>query len=190
MKTQGLRTTKHLLCILIVVPIILALLVSKSNAALGDATIVPYDEGDKEDIPSAAARLCNLRCSQVGGGCAFTFDIEVFETCWTPVYAVEICGLSDAFVEPLTWPEGWKTGLVPSGFPQEGSMVFYTVDDPILPGSVRQGFGLMSHSGSATIRWFPADEDGILMGKTSRVDLSCTVGTDPTSWGSIKAIYR
>jgi hypothetical protein len=191
MKTQGLCTTEHPLCILTAVALILAFLTGMSNTALGDATVVPYyDAGDKEDLPSAAARLCNLRCSQVGGGCAFTFDLEVFETCWTPVYALEICGLREDLVEPVSWPEGWKAGTIPSGLLQEGSMVFYTTDDPILPGSVRTGFGLMCYSGGTIIRWFPADEDGILIGKASRTKLSCPVGTEPSSWGSIKALYR
>lgn len=190
MKTQVLYTNEHLLCILVAVSIILAFLSGMSNAVLGGTTILPYDQGDKEDIPSAAARICNLRCTQVPGGCAYTFDLEVFETCWTQVYALEIEGLMDAFVEPMAWPEGWKAGTAPSGLSRAGSMVFYTADHPILPGSVRAGFGLICYSGSVTIRWFPADEDGILIGKASRLDLSCTVGTEPGSWGSIKAIYE
>ena len=190
MKSQGSPTTGNLPIILVTVSIILALHLGMSNTILGDASTVPYDEGAKEDIPSAAARLCNLRCSRVPGGCAYTFDLEVFETCWTPVYALEIEGLRDALVEPVDWPEGWTAGLAPSGLTQSGSMVFYTVDDPILPGSVRAGFGVMSHSGGAALRWFPADEDGILIGKASRVDLSCPVGTETQSWGSIKAVYR
>jgi hypothetical protein len=176
--------------IIIVVALILALHLGMSTGGLAGATIVPYDEGDREDIPSAAARICNLRCSRVPGGCAYTFDLEVLETSWAPVYALEIETLMDALLEPIAWPEGWKAGTVPSGPTGPGSMVFYTVDQPILPGSVRTGFGLMSYSGGSAIRWFPADEDGILVGKVSRIDLSCPVATEPRSLCSIKAIYR
>jgi hypothetical protein len=175
---------------ILVVSVILALLLGTSITVLGDATVVPYDEGGKEDIPSAAARLCNLKSSRVADGCAYMFDIEVFATCWTPVYAVEIEGLLDAVVEPAAWPEGWKAGTAPSGLTGSGSMVFYTLDDPILPGTERAGFGVVSYSGSASLRWFPADKDGILIGKVSRVDLSCPLGNEPRSWGSIKALYR
>jgi hypothetical protein len=190
MKTQSHCTTEHPFCILTALSIILALLIGMSNAALGDATIVPYDEGDKEGIPSAAARPCNLRCSQVSGGCAYTFDLEVFETCWMPVYGLEIESLRDALVEPVTWPEGWKAGTAPSGLSGSGSMVFYTVDDPIMPGTIGTAFGLISYSGNVTVRWFPTDQDGILIGRASRLDLSCTVGTGNRSWGSIKALYK
>ena len=190
MKYQSLYRKRYPFYILPTVYIILAFLLGMSNAALGDATVVPYDEGDKEDIPSAAARLCNIRCSRTAGGCAYTFDLEVFETCWTPVYSLEVEGLMSAVIEPAACPHGWKTGTVPSGLSRSGSLVFYTVDDPILPGGVRTGFGLVCYSGGAALRWFPADEDGILVGKASRVDLSCPVGTEPTSWGSIKSIYR
>ncbi len=189
MKTQGSPTTGKLPYIMLAVSIILALNLGMSNAILGDARTIPYDEGDKEDIPSAAARLCNLKCSRVPGGCAHTFDLEVFDTCWEPVYALEIEGLMEALVEPVAWPVGWKAGIAPSLATQPGSMVFYTVDNPILPGAVGTGFGVVSYSGGAALRWFPADEDGILIGKVSRVDLSCPLGTEAQSWGSIKAIY-
>jgi hypothetical protein len=175
---------------MVVFAIIIALHLVMSNTAIGDASVLPYDEGGKEDIPSAAARICNLRCSRVPSGYAFTFDLEVFETSWAPVYALEIEGLSDAVVEPAAWPEGWKAGTAPSSLTQPGSMVFYTVDDPVMPGSVRYGFGIVSYSGGAALRWFPADDQGILIGKASRLDLSCPVGTEPETWGSIKALYR
>ncbi len=190
MKNQGSHSSAHLPRIVPTVCIILALHLGMSNTILGDARTVPYDEGDREDIPSAAARLCNLKCSLIPGGCAYAFDLEVFDTCWRPVYGLEIEGLMAALVEPVAWPEGWKAGIGPSGFTQPGSLVFYTVDDPILPGSVMTGFGLISYSGGITLRWFPVDDDGILIGKASRVDLSCPVGTESQSWGSIKALYK
>ena len=161
-----------------------------SIAVLGGATTVPYDGGDRQEIPSAAARVCNIRSSQTPGGCAFSFDLEVFETCWAPVYALEIQGLMNAIVEPAAWPEGWKAGTAPSGLSEESSMVFYTADDPVLPGCVRGGFVIVSYSGGAALRWFPADENGILIGKASRLEVACPVAAEGQSWGFIKALYR
>jgi hypothetical protein len=161
-----------------------------STAILAGSTTVPYDSGRTEEIPSAAARLCNLSCSRVPGGCAYTFDIEVFETCWTPVYAIELENALGGFAEPLLWPENWKSTSQPGDAFSAGSMVFYTTDHPITPGTVQAGFGLISYSGGMALRWFPADQEGILIGKMSRIDLSCPAGTDASSWGSIKAIYE
>jgi hypothetical protein len=189
-KTKSIRIVSNPSDIILVIVIIVALHLGMSNQILGEARSVPYDEGESDDLPSAAARLGNVRCNRVHGGCAYTFDVEVFESCWRPVYAVEIVGLQDAYVEPISWPKGWLAGTAPASLSEPGSMVFYTVGDPILPGAARSGFGLVCYSGSLTLRWFPADQDGILIGKASRVDLSCPVTTEKESWGSIKAVYR
>jgi hypothetical protein len=169
---------------------ILTLSPGMSNPVLGGAKTIPYDQGGTEDVPAAAARLLNIRCDPAAKGCAYTFDVEVFEASWKPVYAVAVYGPSASFVEPLSWPQNWKAGTIPSGATSASYVMFYTLDHPILPGLVQTGFGLMSYSGSATVRWFPADQDGILIGKVSRLDLSCPTANETRSWGSIKAKYR
>jgi hypothetical protein len=169
---------------------IIAVCLAMSIDILAGTATIPYDEGGSKDIPSAAARVCNLSCGRVAGGCAYTFDIEVFPTCWKPIYAVELRGLLEGWAEPLSWPENWKAQTVPAGATYAGSMVFYTRDNPIMPGTVQSGFGFISYAGGITVRWFPADEDGILVGKMTRLDLACPTGTEASSWGSIKAIYR
>jgi hypothetical protein len=189
MSTLRLETRVYC-CVLTLLLALMACSLAIWNNTLAGTGVIPYDEGSTEEIPSAAARLCNIHCGRVSSGCAYTFDIEVFETCWKPVYAVEIYGLLDGFAEAVSWPENWKAATVPSGALLAASMVFYTNDSPIMPGSVMSGFGLVSYTGSVSLRWFPADEDGILMGKTSRLDLSCPTGTEPSSWGTIKSIYR
>jgi hypothetical protein len=161
-----------------------------SNNILAGTETVPYGEGDSDNVPSAAARLCNIGCSRVPSGCAYTFDIEAFATCWKPIYAIEVHGLSADWAEPISCPANWKAQMLPAGATYAASMIFYTKDCPITPGSAESGFGFISYVGSITIRWFPADEAGILMGKVSRLDLACPTETDATSWGSIKAIYR
>ena len=161
-----------------------------SNDMLAGTVTVPYDEGGSNDIPSAAARLCNMSCARVPGGCAYTFDIEAFATCWKPIYAIEVHGLSAGWAEPLSWPADWKAQTIPAGATYAASMVFYTKDCPIAPGSLQSGFGFISYAGSITIRWFPADDAGVLIGKLSRLDLGCPTGTDGATWGSIKAGYR
>jgi hypothetical protein len=190
LRTPNTQTSGNLPSTIVSISLILAVLFGMSNNILAGAKTIPYDKGGSEDVPAAAARLCNVSCSQVPGGCAYTFGIEVFETCWKAVYALEIVALLDGAVEPASWPDEWRADTGPRGALNTGSVVFYTVGDPILPGTVRTGFGLVSYSGSMALRWSPADEDGILIGKVSRVDLSCPTATEVQSWGSIKAIYR
>ena len=190
MKTSSTQSGGNPSAAVFLVCLILAMLAGMSNPILGGTKTIPYDEGDTEDIPAAAARLCNMSCSPVPGGCAYTFDMEVFETCWQPVYAIEIEAFTDGPVEPASWPEEWRVEGRPGSAMSGGAVVFYTVTDPVLPGTKRTGFGLVSYSGSVSLRWFPTGQDGILIGKVSRADLSCPTGTEDQSWGSIKAIYR
>lgn len=189
MSTQNLVTRGYNHAILTLL-VMIACTLTMSKCILAEADSVPYDPSDKEHIPAAAARLCNLRCSRVASGCSYTFDVEVFETCWKPIYAIEIECSMDAVVEPLSWPDSWKAETVPSKSTSGASTVFYTSDKPIAPGAVLSGFGLVSYSGGMVIRWFPADEEGVLVGKVSRLDLACPMSNESSSWGSIKAIYR
>jgi hypothetical protein len=190
LKTLNAQTGGILPRNIVSVIFILAVLLVMSNPILAGVKTIPYDNGGSEDVPAAAARLCNLSCSRVPSGCAYAFDIEVFSTCWKPVYAIEIETALDGVMAPASWPEKWNVDIGPRRSVGAGSVIFYTVGDPILPGTVLRGFGLVSYSGSISIRWFPADRDGILIGKLSRVDLSCATATEEQSWGSIKAIYR
>ena len=152
--------------------------------------VVPYDPGEINDMPSAAARIVNLASSPVPGGCRYSFDIEVFPTCWKPVYRLQIEGLAATVMDPASWPVDWVAEKIPSGMKSAGPIVFSTLDEPVRPGEVLQGFALVSYSAEAAFRWYPADSEGIRVGKITRVELGCATATEPSTWGSIKAIYR
>jgi hypothetical protein len=151
---------------------------------------IPYDQGGTDDVPSAAARIINLGSSPVSGGCRYSFDIEVFGTCWKPVYHLRIDQPAKSIVDPPSWPTGWVAEQIPSTFRSAGSIVFSTSGEPVRPGEILEGFALVSYSGEASFRWFPADDEGILIGKITRIELGCATATEGSSWGSIKAIYR
>jgi len=153
-------------------------------------SVVPYDPGGTDDVPSAAARIINLASSPVPGGCRYSFDIEVFPTCWKPVYYLKIDKLAESMLDPASWPTGWVAEQIPPTFRSAGSLVFSTSGDPVLPGEILQGFAVVSYSGEATLRWYPADDEGILMGKITRLELGCATATESSTWGSIKAVYR
>jgi len=152
--------------------------------------VVPYDPGETNDMPSAAARIVNLASSPVPGGCRYSFDIEVFPTCWKPVYHLQIEGLAATVIDPASWPADWVAERMPSTLRASGPIVFSASDEPIWPGEILQGFALVSYSGEAAFRWYPADSEGILIGKITRVEVGCATATEPSTWGSIKAIYR
>jgi hypothetical protein len=158
--------------------------------SFGGTRAVPFDEGDYEDLPAVTARICNLAATNLPGGCIFAFSIEVSEDCWKPIYSISMKEISGAIVEPISCPVGWTAQTGPSGIGLSGSMVFTTRDDPILPGSVLGSFSLASYSGSATLRWFPADVEGILVGRVSKLNLACPTATEDRTWGSIKALFR
>ena len=163
-----------------------------SNPMLGtpDARSMPYDEGETDNVPSAAARICNLVSSPVSGGCHYSFDIEVFSTSWKPVCEIRLDQLADTVVDPASWPTGWVAEQTTSTFQSPASLVFSTPSDPIQPGEVLAGFGMVSYSGRASLRWYPADSEGILLGKITRLELECATASEGNTWGSIKAIYR
>jgi len=152
--------------------------------------VVPYDPGQTNDMPSAAARIVNLVSSPVPGGCRYSFDIEVFPTCWKPVYHLRIESLAETVIDPASWPADWVAEKIPSGMKSDGPIVFSAENQPILPGEILQGFALVSYSAEAAFRWYPADSEEILIGKLTRVELGCATATEPGTWGSIKAMYR
>jgi hypothetical protein len=152
--------------------------------------VVPYDPGQTNDIPSAAARIINLASSPVPGGCRYSFDIEVFATCWKPVYHLRIEGMAAAVIDPASWPADWVAEKIPSGVKSTGPIVFSAQNQPILPGQTLQGFALVSYSSEPAFRWYPADSDGMLLGKLTRLELGCATATEPGTWGLIKATYR
>jgi hypothetical protein len=152
--------------------------------------VVPYDPGETSDMPSAAARIVNLVSSPVPGGCRYSFDIEVFPTCWKPVYHLRIEGLASALIDPAAWPADWTAEKIPSGMKSASLIVFSASADPIQPGETLRGFALVSYSAEATFRWYPADSDGMLVGKLTRVELGCATATEPSTWGLIKSVYR
>jgi hypothetical protein len=153
-------------------------------------TVVPYDPGQTSDMPSAAARIVNLVSSPVPGGCRYSFDVEVFPTCWKPVYRLRIEGLAQTVIDPASWPADWVGEKIPSGVKSAGPIVFSASADPIQPGEILQGFALVSYSAEAAFRWYPADSEGILIGKLTRIELGCATANQPSTWGSIKSIYR
>jgi hypothetical protein len=152
--------------------------------------VVPYDRGATSDMPSAAARIVNLYSVPVPGGCRYSFDVEVFPTCWKPVYHLRIEGLTETVIDPASWPADWVAEKTPSGVKSAGSILFSASDQPIMPGEILRGFAVVSYSAEAAFRWYPADGEGILIGKLTRIELGCATATEPSSWGLIKSIYR
>ncbi len=142
--------------------------------------------------PSAAScpAIMNLASFPVPGGCRYSFDVEVFPTCWRAVYSIQIDQVSAAAVAPAAWPAGWVAGQVPSTLRSPGSIVFSTSGEPVRPGEILEGFALDAYSGEATLRWYPSDDEGVLIGKITRIELGCATATEGGTWGSIKSIYR
>lgn len=158
----------------------------------GDTThVIPYDEGDFERIPSAAASISLITCEQTYKGAFLTFEVDVFETAWRPVYAIEIVGLKGTYMEAIEWPPGWTAEIYPEGFDgSSGTLSFYTESNPILPGSNLNGFTVLSSTNRAVLRWYATDKSGIMLGKATRTVFTCASATVPQTWGSVKALYR
>lgn len=160
------------------------------EAGTTESRPIPYDQGGTDAVPSAAARLVGLTSSPVAGGCRYSFDVEVFATCWKPVHNLRIDLVAETVVAPASWPAGWVAEQVPSTLRSAGSIVFSTSGEPVLPGEILRGFALVSYSGDASIRWYPADDQGMLLGKITRIELGCATATEGETWSSIKAGYR
>jgi len=190
-----LRTYRH---IFVLVALGLVMLMVAPEAALskglfdGDtAQVIPLDEGDFDRIPSAAATLHLMDCKQTYKGTLFTFKVDVFESAWRPVYAVEIVGLHNTSIEAVDCPPGWAAKDCPQKFDvSEGSLSFYTESNPIMPGSELGGFTVLSSTNRAPVRWYATEKSGILLGKVTRTVFTCASSTQSGTWGSVKAIYR
>jgi hypothetical protein len=158
----------------------------------GDTThVIPLDEGDFGRIPSAAAAIHLLDCRQTYKGALFTFGIDVYETAWRPVYAIEITGIHNTTIEAIDCPPGWQARDYPQKFDVGGNgLSFYTDSNPIMPGSVLAGFMVLSSTNRAVVRWYATEKSGILLGKVTRTVFTCPSSTVPSTWGSVKALYR
>jgi hypothetical protein len=167
-----------------------AWVLSDPEVGTPDTRAIPYDQGGVDDVPSAAARIVNQVTSPVPGGCRYSFDIEVFETCWKPVYCLRIDQLGSSIVGPAAWPADWVAEQVPPTLSAAGSIVFSTSERPALPGDILRGFAVVSYAAEAALRWYPADAEGVLMGKVTRLDVGCSAAAGMTTWGGIKSDYR
>jgi hypothetical protein len=170
----------------------LALLTLTADPVLcsGTSTGVPYREGNREHLPSAAAELRDMACTCLTQGWLHSFTLHVFASCWTLVYSVEIIDAGGTGIEPYSWPPGWTATGIPQDLGSSDRVVFSTVTDPIAPGTCLSGFGVTSSSPWVVVRWYPADGSGSLIGKMSRLQLSCPTSAEPVLWGSLKALYR
>lgn len=158
----------------------------------GDTThVIPLDEGDFGRIPCAAATIHLLDCRQTYKGALFTFKVDVFETAWRPVYAIEIFGLNNTLIEAVDCPPGWGMKDYPQKYDVGGnSLSFYTDSNPIMPGAHLGGFTVLSSTNRAAVRWYATEKSGILLGTVTRTVFTCPASTQSGTWGSIKAIYR
>ncbi len=164
---------------------------SKGLFARDTAHLMPYDEGDFDRIPSATATLRLLDCRPTYKGAIFAFKVDVFESAWRPVYAIEIVGLNNTFMEVLDCPPGWTATEYPQALGAGGrSLSFCTESNPIVPGSHLSGFTVLSSTNRAVLRWYATEKSGILLGKVQRTVLTCPTSTLPGTWGSIKAVYK
>jgi hypothetical protein len=153
--------------------------------------ILPYSPGETQQVPSAAARIANVTCVRTGEGYLFTFDVEVFPSCWKPVYSIRVVDVpEDASLRPAACPSGWDAGQTQTLIPVAGGFAFRTESNPISPGIRLSGFAVSAGLSPIVVRWYPTDQNGMLIGKASRLDLACPTGTEPGTWGSIKAIFR
>jgi hypothetical protein len=163
---------------------------SNAISLAGGSRTVPYEDGGRENIPSAAARISCVRCTHVYGGERYDFEIEVFDSCWDAVYFIEFEALEGTLIEPVAWPRGWTAAIMPELLHSPDKVVFETDSNPIHAGRRMAGFSVLSTTGRTALRWFPANEQGLLMGKVTREDLSCPTASDSPTWGSVKALYR
>ena len=159
----------------------------------GDDTahVVPYDEGDFDRYPQPAASISLVECRQTYKGALFTFRVDVFETVWRPVYAIEITGLNDNPIDAVDWPSGWIAQAYPQSLEKApGKLLFYTDTNPIKPGDELSGFTVLSGSNRAVLRWYATDKSGIMMGRVTRTVFECSTANTPGTWGMIKSMYR
>ncbi len=167
--------------------IILSLQAGVSNAQGQSGKATYLDSTSIEDFPSAAARISNLVCRVGSGGTIFSFEIEVFEEAWCPIYSIQIEHVGPSSLEPVGCPSNWTA--ISEGFDAGGKVVFMTSNSPLLPGTCTGKFTLRSSSNHILIRWYPGDADRVLIGKITREEFSCPTTAQSETWGLIKAIY-
>jgi hypothetical protein len=190
--TANKHITTLLLSGLVVVALILTPRAALSNPAspVDDSETIPYQDTGGETVFSAAARISRVACSLGAEGNHFDLEIEVFDTCWEPVYSIAIEGIGASPLRAASWPGGWTALEVSEMFAAPCRVIFSTAASPILPGSTQTGFAVLSGAGNIDIRWYPADEAGTLVGKVTRTNLACPMASRPDTWGMIKSIYR
>ena len=191
-----MRTQRHVtftfIGILAFITSILAVDPALSNSMLladGSRTI-PYEDGGTETIPSAAARISDLSCTSTYDGRIYNLEIEVFETSWKPIYTIEFEGIEGTSIEAIACPSGWTADQIGPKHGLLSRAIFSTKTEPIAAGSRLRGFRLATSGPKTILRWYPADEAGLLVGKVTREELSCPTGREPRLWGAIKALYR
>lgn len=176
-------------CLLAII-LLISLVLSNPMLVLAGSGGVPYEEGDRQELPSGGARICEILCTPTYGGALYSFRIEVFETCWEPIYGIEVEQLEGTSMEPASCPSGWMAVRRSGVLHSPGGLVFSTDTRPIAPGTNLGGFGVLTHSAETVIRWYPTNSEGILIGKVTRLELSCATRRGPATWGTIKALYR
>ncbi|MFH1313535.1 MAG: hypothetical protein ABIJ00_09980, partial [Candidatus Eisenbacteria bacterium] len=134
---------------------------SNAISLAGGSKTVPYEDGGREIIPAAAARISCVRCTRIYGGERYDFEIEVFDSCWEAVYSIEFEPLEGTVIEPVAWPMGWSAGIMPQLLHTPDKVVFETESNPIRAGRRMAGFSVLSITGRTALRWFPANEQGL-----------------------------
>jgi len=184
--THSCRTKQNLaLCIIPVAILFLAI----TPCAFSDS-IVPYDPGDTQEVAAAAAGIVSVECIRTSAENIFTFDVEVFADCWKPVYSIRFEALDSIPLTAVAWPKGWRIIGAPLLGGTPGGAGFATDSNPISPGARLSGFALSTSSAMATVSWYPADSQGVLIGKASRLMLACPTSVEPATWGSLKALFK
>lgn len=164
-----------------------------SKGLFGDDTtyVLPYDEGGTARIPAATASISLIECTDTHKGSLFTLEIDVFESSWRPVYAIEITVLEGTIMQAVECPPGWTVKAFPRALDAASDVLSFSTDsNPIMPGTRLNGFTVLSNTNRAAIRWYPTDKSGILLGKVTRTELACPSAVEPETWGGIKATYR
>jgi hypothetical protein len=178
-----------LICMTIVILLSEPALSNAVEANTGSRAI-PYEEEDREHIPSAAARISDVRCSRASGWYYYEFAVEVFPTCWDSIYSIDFVEIEDVSLHPVAWPSGWSATGEPENLMTPEVVSFYTQTNPMLPGTRLSGFAVTSPTNRLTFRWYPKDASGVLIGKITKQEFTCPTDLEPQSWGTIKAMYR
>lgn len=174
------------LCIILVAMLFLVI-----TPCVFSSSIVPYDPGDTQEVASAAAGIVNVECVRTFDESIFTFDVHVFADCWEPVYSIRFEALDLVPLTAVAWPKGWRRmSDSPLLGDTPGNLGFTTDSNPISPGAKLSGFALSTSATATTVRWYPADSQGALIGKASRLMLACPTSVEPGTWGSLKALFK